>query len=92
MRLCMHPPPALSVTAPPSLGPPWDLESAPCASFVRSLAAGARGAGCGEAMTHERHARTPRREERSRTRAFAIWRPVVHRVELEVNPPNRCHL
>ena len=41
----------------------------------------------GEAMSGMR---APRAARSAPTRAFAIWRPVVHRVE--VNPPNRCHL
>ena len=41
-------------------GPPWDLESAPTA-LTLVPPPGARGG-------HERHARIPRREERSRTR------------------------
>ena len=66
MCMCTRPAPALSVTAPPSAlavggahPGTWRARLDPCASFA--LPPGARGG-------HERHARTPRREERSRTR------------------------
>ena len=83
MRLCMHPPHALGVTAPPSLGPPWDLESAPCLCLLCAPSPPAPG----EAMSGMR---APRAARSAPARAFAIWRPVVHRVE--VNPPNRCEM
>ena len=34
--------------------------------------------------------RSPRAARSASTRAFARWRPVVHRAE--ANPPDRCHL